>query len=297
MSTFGIVANIERTHSREAVTSTIGWLEAHGHEYYLDRKISALIGESDRRSGFSTDRFLERHELTARCDYILSLGGDGTMLATVRAVGRTEVPVIGINLGSLGFLTQQPEKALVGSLERIVAGDFKIDRRMVLNATTEPKAGEGNFFALNDFVIDRGSLSRLITINFYTDGDFVSSYRADGLIVATPTGSTAYNLAAGGPIVHPALNAIIVSPICPHTLTQRPLILSGDSILQMDVESLPGQASLTADGQKVFPLESGYKVIIKAADYKVNLIRFSDISFFDVLRQKLYLGRWPKIGI
>ncbi|MBD3169182.1 MAG: NAD(+) kinase [candidate division Zixibacteria bacterium] len=289
MKKIGITANIKRPQTSEAIRKLIDWLDEHGGEYYLDIQLKDVID--------SAEALIPKEQLSAKCDCILSLGGDGTMLATARAVGSSGTPILGINLGSLGFLTQQPEKALISSLEQIFNDNFEIEKRMVLEARTEPPVDTGKFFALNDVVIDRGAVSRLITINVASKYEEVNSYRADGLIISTPTGSTAYNLAAGGPIVHPAMNAIIICPICPHTLTQRPLILSGDLTLEMTVVNTPGVVSLTIDGQLSYSLDSHHKVIVRAAGHTINLIKFEDSSFFDVLRHKLHLGRFPKIGI
>ncbi|MCP4631689.1 MAG: NAD(+)/NADH kinase [candidate division Zixibacteria bacterium] len=289
MKRFGIIVNIEKPQTKEAVLRIIKWVDGKNYSCYLEEQLKEIIG--------TDHEFLPRNELCEKSDYVISLGGDGTMLATVRSAVDISVPILGINLGSLGFLTQQPEKALINSLERIDSGDYQIDERMVLIAETDPPVDNNILFALNDMVIDRGALSRLITLNVKSKNEFVSSYRADGLIISTPTGSTAYNLAAGGPIVYPSMDAIVLCPICTHTLTQRPLILPGSFELTINIESTNTGASLTVDGQKAYTLNDGHMVKIRAADHRVNLIKFSDNSFFGVLRKKLYLGRWPKTGI
>lgn len=289
IKTFGIMANPKRKQTADAIMRIRDWLFSHNITCYLDENLSGIVKDGCN--------FLSRVDLVREADCIVTLGGDGTLLTTARVVGDSGVPILGINLGSLGFLTQQSEKALIESLERVLSGDFGIEKRMILSATADPPVDSNRVYALNDLVVDRGSLSRLIVIHLYADGDYVSSYRADGLIISTPTGSTAYNLAAGGPIVYPTMDAILISPICPHSLTLRPMVLSGGSMLNLEVDSPHGEASLTADGQTVYPLEKGHKIMIKAADFYVNLIRFSDSSFFDVLRRKLNMGRQPNIGI
>lgn len=285
---FGIIANPKRQRVTDAIKKVTEWVMEQGYTCFLDEELISIVKNKCKS--------LPKSLLAKNADFMITLGGDGTLLATARAVKDSDIPILGINLGSLGFLTQQPEEKLVESLERIVAGDYEIEERMILRAETNPEIDHRRLFAFNDMVVDRGALSRLITIQVSADGDFVCSYRADGLIIATPTGSTAYSLAAGGPIVYPTTEAIVVTPICPHSLTQRSLVLSGDTELELVVESEHEKASLTVDGQKAYPLSSGHRIMINKAPYKQKLVRFSDSSFFDVLRTKLHLGRQPIIG-
>jgi len=289
LKTFGIIATPHRLQSEDTILRVVDWLAIHGASCYLDEGLHDFIN--------GKCSFVPRNQLPQQCDFIITLGGDGTLLATARDVGNAGVPILGINLGSLGFLTQQPERALFNSLERILSGEYEIEERLVLKANADPSVNNDSLYALNDMVIDRGALSRLITIQVRAGNDYVSLYRADGLIISTPTGSTAYNLSAGGPIVFPTIDAIIICPICPHSLTQRPMILSGKSTIDLIVNSPHGEASLHIDGQEAYPLISGHKITIRAAEYRINLVKFSDSSFFEVLRKKMHLGREPNIGI
>ncbi|MBD3232279.1 MAG: NAD(+) kinase [candidate division Zixibacteria bacterium] len=285
---FGIIANPKRQRVTDAIRRVTEWIKDNGHSCFIDEELVSVVKDKCK--------FLPKSLLANNADFMVTLGGDGTFLATARAVEESSVPILGINLGSLGFLTQQSEEKLIDSMERIQSGDYEIEQRMILRAEADPEVDHRNLFALNDMVVDRGALSRLITIQVSADGDYICSYRADGLIIATPTGSTAYSLAAGGPIVYPTTEAIVVTPICPHSLTQRSLVLSGDTELELVVESEHGEASLTVDGQKAYPLLSGHRIVINKAPYKQKLVRFSDSSFFEVLRTKLHLGRQPIIG-
>jgi len=228
--------------------------------------------------------------LVRESDLIVVLGGDGTLLSIARRTG-TEVPILGINLGELGFLTEITEGEALRMLARVVAGRFEVDRRLALAAVLERGSRTvRRFRALNDVVVSNGAMARIVRLTVSVDGLPLTSYRADGLIVSTPTGSTAYSLSVGGPIVEPTVEVLVLSPISPHTLSNRPLVLRPDAVVRITVA--PGQqdAILTVDGQEGMPLEGGDVVVVRRARQAVSLVRSPDRTYYDVLRSKLGWG-------
>ena len=224
-------------------------------------------------------------------------GGDGAILCTSRLLGKNQIPIVGIHMGRFGFLAELMEKNVCPSLEKIFTGTFSIRKRMLLLSRVE-RAGKiiNESTGINDAVISRSSLSRLISIKLTINGESVATYRADGLIVSTPLGSTAHSLSAGGPLLTPDLNTFIIVPICPHTLTNRPLVVSGDVKIEMEVFSQLGSTGLTVDGQVFTELESGDKVKIERAAIEVQMIDTGARTFYGVLREKLNWGGQPNYG-
>ena len=224
-------------------------------------------------------------------DLIVVLGGDGTLLSVARLLVDFEVPLLGINLGSLGFLTEVPRHEMISTLEKVFAGQVSIEKRLLLR-TEVLRQGElvASSYSLNDVVVSKGTLARMIRLHILVDGQFVTGLRADGLIVATPTGSTAYCLSAGGPIVHPANDVIVVAPISPHVLTNRPLILPDTSKIEIRLMSEEEASMVTFDGQVGFSLRSGDVIEVHAADNRLNLIVSPERNYFEVLRTKLKWG-------
>jgi NAD+ kinase len=224
-------------------------------------------------------------------DLLVVLGGDGTLLKAARLYGREEAPILGVNLGGLGFLTEIALEEIYPIFERVFQGDYQTESRMMLSARImrEGEAFPGVSF-LNDVVINKGALARIIDLETSIDGQFLTSYRADGLIVATPTGSTAYNLAAGGPILHPALKTIIITPICPFTLTNRTIILQDDSVIDIRLGSKAREVWLTFDGQVGYPLQAGDLVRVEKAPKAIRLIKTPFNNYFKILRTKLKWG-------
>jgi NAD+ kinase len=235
-------------------------------------------------------------ELTADAchglDLLLTLGGDGTLLRGARMVAREGVPVLGVNLGHLGFLTSAPRDDMEAALGSWLAGEFAIDERLVLQVHTETEAGQRGreHLALNDAVLHKGGAARVIRLSMTATRDVVGSYSADGIILATPTGSTAYSLSAGGPIVSPTVDCIIATPICPHTLGVRPLILPADETVTVEVLSPTQELLLTIDGQESETLVPGQRVVVQRAPRPVCLVRFPGQTFFSTLRRKLKWG-------
>lgn len=277
----GVIANINRPDACSVITRVVTWCRENQQEYYLTDDL-AEICEGNLP-------LVPRDEIVKKCNFILAMGGDGTMLAAARLVGPSEVPILGINIGSLGFLTEQTPADLESSLRRVRNGNFKLEKRIALEASFD-----GNkYFALNDIVIDKGEVSRMISLSLTANGDYICSYNADGLIISSPTGSTAYSLAVGGPILNPKMEAMIASPIAPHSLASRPLIFPRDDILDIKIEQSHGYAIMTADGQVDTKLPTGSTLSIRIADHAVRLIRFPENSFYSVLRSKLHWGVLP----
>lgn len=217
---------------------------------------------------------------------ILTLGGDGTLLAGARLAGLHDIPVIGCNLGDLGFLTAGPAERLEEMLDRIALSDCVEERRLALDV----RCGDRSWYALNDAVVHKGGLARLLRVRVWVDGDEVGQYSADGIIVSTATGSTAYSLSAGGPILHPGLDALVATPICPHTLAIRPLVVRADSTIAIEILSGMEGSLVTVDGQSGGDLARRDRVTIRRSPNDVRLLRLPDGNFFTVLRQKLRWG-------
>jgi NAD+ kinase len=287
MKSIGIIANIKKPQTNEVVENIIRWSKENRVDFFLCEELTPLVGYKER--SFPKERLWEV------CQMLVSLGGDGTMLASARAVSEHQTPILGINLGGLGFLTEITSNDIDRTLDKLKNGDFFIEKRMVLETEVE---GLKKFdqYALNDVVIDKGEVARLFQMHLYANDEFICSYSADGLIISTPTGSTAYCLAAGGPIINPKTNLIIVSPICPHTFASRPIIFSENENLKIVVELKHREAILTIDGQVAFALKSGSSVLVRKAKHSVNLIKFKDRSFYEILRTKLHWGARPKLG-
>ncbi|MEJ7711428.1 MAG: NAD(+)/NADH kinase [Pyrinomonadaceae bacterium] len=234
---------------------------------------------------------VERERMAESVDLILVLGGDGTMIATARMLGEREVPVLGINYGHLGYLAEFQVDEMLPALELILAGRFEVDRRVMLEAELR----RGNEIisrnrVLNDAVISKSALARIIEIEIRLDQQFVNAFRADGLIVSTPTGSTAYNLSAGGPIIYPSMNAVVITPICPHTLSQRPLVVPDSAEIELILKT-EEDVALTLDGQVGFSLRLNDRVVVMKSRIAFQLVQPANRNYFDVLRDKL---RWGK---
>jgi NAD+ kinase len=221
---------------------------------------------------------------------VLTFGGDGTILSTVREIGTHSIPILGIKIGGMGFLADLNPDELFASLENILQGDYRIVERMVLRADISNSGGADTYFALNDFVLDKGAMPRVIRIKTYIDDEFLNNYIGDGLIISSPTGSTAYSLAAGGPILPPTMQAIIINPISPHSLAARPVVVPADRSISVQVEFTPESVWLSGDGQIGRELKQNERITFRKADHVVKLVTFHDRSFYDVLRAKLHWG-------
>lgn len=257
-------------------------------------EVGRELSEWFRRRGIRTSVLEATADELGGVDLLVVVGGDGTLLAAARLLDGRNVPILAINQGGLGFLTAVTLPELYGDLDRILGGEFRSDKRMMLDANLV-RGGKsiGRHRALNDVVINKGTPARIIEVETRVDDQYVSKYRADGLIIATPTGSTAYNLSAGGPIVHPRLDAVLMTPICSHTLTNRPLVLPAGIRVSATLSSESeedGGVCATVDGQIGIDLEAGDRLEVSAAPERVHLIAPEGKSYFDVLREKLKWG-------
>ncbi|MGD8378021.1 MAG: NAD(+) kinase [Gammaproteobacteria bacterium] len=274
----------------ERVIRTLGTVAGHlarrGFHVRVDTATALLLPDLDHQC-------LERDALGRQCDLVVVIGGDGTMLNAARSLASYDVPLVGINLGRLGFLTDIPREDVISALDSILAGEYLSDRRCLLEAGIMHADGEGSVdVALNDAVIQKADGGRMIEFDTHVDGAYVCSHRADGLVVATPTGSTAYALSGGGPILHPSLEAIALVPICPHTLSDRPLALASDSVVEVVLRGREeSQAQLIWDGQRHAGLSWGDRVRIRKSVLSVTLLHPRDHDYFRILRNKLHWGR------
>lgn len=231
-------------------------------------------------------------QLAAAVDLIMVLGGDGTMIATARMIGDAEIPVLGVNYGGLGYLAEFRVEEIFSALESILQGNYRLDKRVML--AVELWRGSEQITTnrvLNDVVINKSALARIIEIEASLNDQFVNSFRADGLIVSTPTGSTAYNLSAGGPVIFPSMNAVVVTPICPFTLSNRPIVVPDSAVIELCLKTDNEDVALTLDGQVGFPLRVEDRVVIKKSGTTFNLIQPMNRNYFEVLRTKLKWGR------
>jgi NAD+ kinase len=281
IKTVGIVSKPGVEAAGVVVPKLIEWLHGRGIVIRLDEETASYCGVAG----------LPRDQVTEGCDLVVVLGGDGTLLSAARAIGRREIPLFPVNLGGLGFLTAITVEELFPELERAFRGEHRIAKRRLL--TTElVRQGEvvARYEALNDAVVAKTSIARMIDLEAHVDNQFVCAYKADGLIISTPTGSTAYSLSAGGPIIFPAVPAICLTPICPHTLTNRPVIVPETSLIRVTSRAPDEGAFLTIDGQVGGPIREGDTLVCRSSNYTLRLIRPPRMMFFDVLRQKLKWG-------
>jgi NAD+ kinase len=280
------IAIIAKPQKEELVTllpELVLWLRAHGFAPILDPVSGNYAQEKN---------VVPRSELPGEDpELVVVLGGDGTLLAAARVFAKTNVPILSVNLGSLGFLTEVRLGDLYSTLQGWCDNCCTIDARILLHGELW-RDGKmiAEHEALNDMVVAKGAIARMVNFTIRLDGQLVAAFRADGVIVSTPTGSTAYSLAANGPIVVPNVDALVVTPVCPHLLTLRPLVVRGDTNLSVCVEGVPDQTYLTVDGQEAVPLRLGDELRCRRSEHHVRLARMGSTGFFDVLRSKLKWG-------
>lgn len=278
----GVVAKRNKPEAIDTIKELIPFLSERGIETILDEETAELAGEVSALKG---------EEIPKSSDMVIVLGGDGTLLYAARLVGKKEIPILGVNLGSLGFLTDVALEELFVTIERVLAGKFKIEERMMLNAVVTASDGKtSDYSVLNDVVVNKGVLARIINLEVFVNGAYLTTYNADGLIVSTPTGSTGYSLSAGGPVVHPTISVIIINPICPHTLTNRPILVPGDSEIEIKLHSEDSNVFVTLDGQVGVDFVGGTSVVVSKSERKVHLIEPPERDYYDVLRTKLKWG-------
>ncbi|MCW1885762.1 NAD(+)/NADH kinase [Luteolibacter flavescens] len=278
--TVGIIANTQKEGARIALDRLMGVLSVRRIASLLEREAASLCGVPGGMEG---------PDLAAASDVIAVLGGDGTMLNAVAKLGPTDKPVAGINIGTLGFLTSCTDDEVEVFADALLSEKYTTSRRTLLTATVRSVDGTvKEFRALNEVVLARGQTGRLVSLSAYVDGDLLNSYRADGLIVATPTGSTAYSLSAGGPLISPAAAVFVITPICPHTLSQRSLIIGDHVTVELAPENADEAPMLcTVDGRDCVNIQHGDRIEVRKAEHALNLLRLPGHSFYEALRQKL----------
>jgi NAD+ kinase len=282
IETVGIISKPRIDHAAPLVSGIVEWLVKRGIKVRLDEESAKYVGCADS---------LPREDVPRDVQLIIVLGGDGTLLSAARAIGGRDIPLFAVNLGGLGFLTAITVDEVYAQLEHALNGDLRIGRRRMLHC--ELWRGEELVLAhdaLNDAVLSKGEIARMIDLDVNVDGKLMCVYKADGLIVSTPTGSTAYSLSAGGPIVYPSVSAFCITPICPHMLTNRPVILPDESVIEVINRSEDNDTYLTIDGQVGELLKKGDRVVCRRSQNSISLIRPPDKLFFDVLREKLKWG-------
>jgi NAD+ kinase len=288
MNRIGIIAKRNKPEAANIIHHLVDWFRPRKVEVFIENEMAHLLGPHALEPNVNT---IEREAFPSRAQMILVLGGDGTLLSVARLVGDHKVPILGVNLGGLGFLTEITLEELYRVLERVIQGDFTTGERVVLSASVIRKGKEvAEFTVLNDAVINKGALARIIDMETTINGEYVTTFKSDGVIISTPTGSTAYNLSAGGPIVYPSLHCIILTPICPHTLTNRPIVVPDEVEIRATLKTRQQEVMLTLDGQQGFPLEVEDVVEVKKASVGILLIKSPYRHYFEVLREKLKWG-------
>ena len=285
----GMVVKPHQPEALKTICGVVKWLNERGITLVGGPELERERVEHETGCAVEAS---ETEKLADSVDLMLVLGGDGTMIATARMLGDTEAPVLGVNYGGLGYLAEFRIEELYTALESILEGNYRLDKRVML--AVELLSGDELVTrnrVLNDVVINKSALARIIEIEAYLNQQLVTSFRADGLIVSTPTGSTAYNLSAGGPVIFPSMNAVVITPICPFTLSNRPIVVPDDAVIELRLKTPQEDVSLTLDGQVGFPLKVEDRVIIRKSRTTFNLVQPTNRNYFEVLRDKLRWGR------
>jgi len=281
MRKIGIVAKRGKPEARDILEEILSYIKLRGHEVYLDERSAGLLGVAGCSDDF----------LAQTVDAVVVLGGDGTMLAVARMVSQKGVPILGVNLGGLGFITEVNRSDMRDAVEKMLGGECAVEERLMLDARIMRQGKEIEMHTvLNDVVINKGALARIVDMETFIDHTYVTTYKADGLVVSTPTGSTAYSLSAGGPIIYPTLDVVVITPICPHMLANRPLVVSKGSLIEITLPSVSEDVFLTLDGQVGVPLMCGDTIEIKESVHMTRLLIPCDKDYFKVLRTKLKWG-------
>jgi NAD+ kinase len=289
MERIGIVAKQNHPEALTVVRNLAKKLISKGISVYVEKEIESSLQLSHPKPMLN---FVEPEGFASQTELVICLGGDGTLLRVARLVGENEVPILGVNLGGLGFLTETTLNELDRVLEEVIRGAYKKDEREILKAAVIRRGEKmAEFTVLNEAVINKGALARIIDIEVTINGEHLTTFKADGLIISTPTGSTAYNLSAGGPIVHPSLQCIIITPICSHTLTNRPIVIPDDVEIQALLRTKQQEVYLTLDGQQGFPLEFEDIVTLRKAPSPIFLVKSPHRNYFEVLKEKLNWGK------
>jgi NAD+ kinase len=282
MKKVAVFAKVHDPRCQDVAGELFRWLKEHGHEPLLESHLSRHMDCPG----------VDSADIAEQADLVVVLGGDGTLISTVRILGERNVPILAVNLGSLGFITEITLDELYPALEKCLAGDFRISERLMLQAVVERDNREmASHLVLNDVVINKGALARIVDLKTKVNCFDLTTFKADGLIISTPTGSTGYSLSAGGPIITPSLNCIAITPICPHTLTNRPLVIDDDSMVTIMVKSLDDEdVFLTLDGQVGLELKSGDVIHVSRSSHCARLVISERRDYFEILRTKLKWG-------
>ena len=279
----GIYAKTNHPDAEQIAATICERFKREQIEVLLEDSLAEQIGQVNGHAG---------EEIPEQVDLIIVLGGDGTLISVARLIGNRNVPLVGVNLGRLGFLTEVTRDELPEMLERLISGDYHVSDRMMLDASIyRNDRVVGQFTVLNDIVINKGALARIIDMETSVDGRHLTSYKADGLIISTPTGSTGYNLAAGGPIIYPDINSLLITPICPHMLTNRPIMVWSRSVIEIKVSFEDDVVFFTGDGQVGRKLLPGDRVQVRRSDARTRLVSSPSKDYFEILRTKLNWGQ------
>ena len=280
----GIVGNTQKASVYYVILEFVRLLKKYSIQACFSQELEAHLGH---QQDFV---YIPNNKMGEECDFVITFGGDGTMLSTIKDLGKSKTPILGVNMGGLGFLAEIVVEEMNAAIESLVNNDYSITERMMLEGTVHTADHVETNYALNDFIVDKGMSARLLYIETKVDNVLLNHYRADGVIVSTPTGSTAYSLSAGGPILVPNTEAIVVTPICPHSLTVRPIVLSDKSVLKLCVSPYQAPAQLHFDGRGKRNLLQGEWVEIKKADFTVNWVSIGKHDFYEIIRSKLNWG-------
>ena len=283
ISTVGIFINIKKDEAIKMAGKLIDYLKENEIDYLVESRSADCLNEKERKANFK--------KLREKVDFVALFGGDGTLLRAARHFAGSGIPLLGINIGSLGFMTVIEVEAVEKAINLILKDEYETENRMMLTAEVYRNNCEVyNGFGLNDVVINRGANFNLIGVELFINNQFVSSFKGDGLIVSTPTGSTAYSLSAGGPIIHPGLEVLVITPISPHNLYIRPLVIGGNDEVLADLEVAGSNMKISIDGRCGFDLQNGDQVKIKKAPHDVTLVKFPERNFYRILREKMRIG-------
>jgi NAD+ kinase len=285
---FGISGNYEKKEMPQIAAIILTKLKKEGARYVVTTALAKKLRGQIEKGLLNRSSVVTEEALPKSCNILISLGGDGTILRAARLLNGFPTPVLGINIGKLGFLAEVSVEEMDECLDEILRGDYEIEERIMLQA----RIGKSKkvMYALNDIVLDQADSSRMFSTHTRVNGEYLSSYTGDGIIIATPTGSTAYALSNGGPIVTPANNSILISPICPHTLTARTVVVPGESVIILEVGNATGKIHITADGQTQKYLSPPVEVKVERSMHSMKLVKRKNRSYYDVLRRKLHWG-------
>lgn len=286
---FGIVGNLSKETVCDAVLRLLNCEEKEDIEFLVHEELGKAVNKKFGSKLISRQQMLDDENLVHQSDIIFAFGGDGTILSTARMVGRAQVPIVGINLGKLGFLAELSLDEMDAFIRDILNNQHAVEERTVIKVSIE--GSDKELTAINDVVVDKSSSSRAIQLSTFVDNDYLISFTGDGLIVATPTGTTGYALAAGGPIVVPTTNVLTIQPISAHSLTARSMIVPDESIIRIDIGELAAESRVTADGQQDLVVKPPVTIVVQKADYTIKLVKPKDRSYYDVLRAKLMWGK------